>query len=85
MHRVSVSRVFSQLFDGSFGNLYCDFVNSVIIVAVFREISLCSVVNDYTVFISDRINLCIFDGGKGVCRNGKARNAECHKALKFGI
>ena len=85
VYRVSVGRVLAQLLDGSLGDLHCDIVYAVIVVAVFREVAFGSVVHDDAVFVSDRIYLRIFDRGEGVSRNGEARNAECHQTLEFGV
>ena len=61
MYGISVSRVLSQLFYSSLGDLNCDVVYSVVVVSVFREVAFSSEVNDNAVFVSDRIYLCIFD------------------------
>lgn len=39
----------------------CQLVHTVIIVAVFGEVSLYNIVSDNALFIADRLNLCIFD------------------------
>ena len=61
MYSVSVSRMLSQFFDSSLRNLNSDLVYSVIVVSVFREFAFSSLVNDNTVFVSDRIYLGILD------------------------
>src|SRR5699024_123877 len=61
MYSVSVSRMLSQFFAGSLRNLNGDLVYSVIVVSVFREFAFSAVVNDNTVFVSDRIYLGILD------------------------
>ena len=61
VYGISVSRVLSQFFYSSLGDLNCDVVYSVVVVSVFRELAFSSEVNDNAVFVSDRIYFCIFD------------------------
>ena len=53
-------------------------VHTVVVVAVFREITLHLVVHDNTVFITDALYLCILDGTEGIRNNGETCNT-CRK------
>ena len=58
-------------------NLFCDLIHTVIIITIFREISLNLKVYCNTVLITDRFYFCIFNGRKGICYYGKSCNTGC--------
>ena len=58
----------------------CQLVNPVVIISIFREITFHDIIGHNTLIIAHHLDLGIFDGGQGVCHNGKARDAGCEPA-----
>ncbi len=55
----------------------CQLVHAVIVISIFREISLYNIVCHNTLLIAHGLNLCVLDGGQGVSHNGKSGNTGC--------
>ena len=58
----------------------CQLVYPVIVISIFREVSLHNIVGHNALFIADNPDPGILNGGQGVCHNGKACDAGCEPA-----
>ena len=73
----TVSMVSFYISDKGVEHLFCDLVNTIVVISIFREITLNLKVNGHTILITDWFDFCIFDRRKGVCYYRKSCNTGC--------
>ena len=80
MNRAAVSRGFAKLGNGAFQKRARNEVYAVVVIAVGRELADGFKIDNIAVFVTNRVHLGVLNCGKAVRRNGKAGDAERHKA-----
>ena len=81
----TVCRSFAKLLVEILNKLFTDKVCSVVVVAVFWELTLYVKFGNNAVFVLDRSNLCILDCWKWVNSNWESWYTKCHKSFYIGI
>ena len=85
MNGVAIGGCFTKLGNGLVGQLLRDHVDSVIVIAEFREVALRLKFGDEAMVVANRRDFCVFDGAERVGDHRKSRNTECHETLDKGV